>query len=395
MPLYEYSAINSGSKKIAGIVEAGSEKEAKEKLREQMLYLVSLSLKKTSRGKENLKGDQLVAFTMLLSQLAAGGVPLYESLVAIEEQYKGESCHRIILSLCDRIKGGASLSQAMASHPESFDKLYCSMVAAGELSGALDQTLEELGQLLKRQGELKKKISTALIYPGVLAGFSMIVLVALLTFVVPSIESIFEDRQVNNFTASVLWVSYIFRNYWWLLLGMVGGGAVCCLYYFRSPSGKAWLERTLLRLPLFGRIVLQGALTRFCRTMATLLGGGVTLIDSLRVARQVMRNDILEEEILRAEQKVIEGSSLSKELKRSLWIPPLVSRMVAVGEESGTTAVMLQRVSQMYETELEKTLDRLVALAQPVILIVMGGIIGIVLLAVLLPMADFSALTME
>lgn len=394
MPLYNFDAIDANGKKRTGLIDAQSEKDAKEKLRSQGAMVKKLSLHSSISGKQNLKGDSLLAFTLQLSQLLNAGVPLYESLQTLEEQYRTETFHRVILSLCEQIKAGQSLSQAMANFPASFDKLYRAMITAGESVGALDLVLEKLSQLLQKQSKLKRQITTAMIYPGVLAAFSFLIILLLLGFVVPSIEGIFEGRQLNKFTDFVLSVSRGFRQYWWIFFPVVVGLIAYLVYFLRSDKGKIWLQRNSLKVPLVKTLVIQTSVARFCRTMGTLQQGGLPIIDSLRIARGVMHNVVLEEEVRKAETKIIEGSSLSAELGRSRYFPHMVTRMLAVGEESGNSINMLNKVAEIYEGEIEKSLDRVMALAQPVILIVMGAIIGTVLMAILLPLTDVSSFTM-
>jgi general secretion pathway protein F len=393
VPLYHYQAIDLKGKKRTGLLEAHNDREAKDMLRDQGLMLSKLSTKVNVSSKQNLKGDTLVAFTLQLSQLVGAGVPLYESLQAIEEQYRTEPYHRIILSLCEQIKAGTPLSEAMGNYPDSFDKLYCSMIAAGESVGALGVVLDKLSKFLAKQNKLKKQITTAMIYPGILASFSLLIIFLLLGFVVPSIEGIFEGRQLNGFTEFVLKTSHVFRDYWWLYLPVFIGIITYLVIKIRSPAGKLWMQRNLLKVPLIRTLMIQASLARFCRTMGTMQQGGLTMIDSLRLAREVMRNVVLEEEVKKAENKIIEGSSLSAELSKSKWIPMMVSRMMSVGEDSSSLVIMLNKIADMYEDEVEKSLDRLMALAQPAILITMGTIIGIVMLAILLPLTDISSLS--
>lgn len=391
MPLYQYQALDHQGKKQKGIIEASAEREAKDKLRAQGLMVSQLGLKKEGSSKENLKGETLVAFTLQLGQLVNSGVPLYESLMAIEEQCRNEHYHRVLLSLCEQIKAGSKLSEAMAQFPDSFDKLYCSMIAAGEAVGALDVVLEKLTSFLAKQNKIKKEITTAMIYPAILAGFSMLVIGVLMGFVVPSIEGIFADRKLNGFTEMVLSISHFFRFYWWIYVPSFVGIVILSVMKLRSPQGKLWVERLFLKLPIIKTLVIQAALARFCRTMGTLQQGGLTMIDSLRIAREVMKNATLEDEIKKAESKIIEGSSLSVQLSRSNYIPTMVSRMLAIGEEAGNTVIILNKIADMYEAELEKTISRTMALAQPVILIVMGGVIGLVMVAILLPLTDVAS----
>lgn len=394
MALYQYQAISSEGKKRKGVIEAQSERDAKDKLRSQGLMVAKIEIKENVSKRQNLTGDSLQAFTVQLSQLVSAGIPLYESLVAIEEQSRGEPYDRILLSICEQIKGGTSLSDAMSTYPVSFNRLYCSMVRAGESVGSLGSVLEKLSVFLTKQNALKRQISTAMIYPAVLATFSILVVVALLMFVIPSIEGLFEGRQLNGFTTFVIATSHFLQNWWWLLLPSVAGIIAGLVYYFRSPAGKAWVETHFIKLPLIGTLMQQAATARFCRTLGTLQQGGMTMIDAMRIARQVMGNVVLEREIQEAEERIVEGSSLSAELQKSRWFPKMMVRMVKVGEDSGNSVVMLNKVAEMYEVELEKTLDRALALVQPLILIFIGVIIGTILLAVLVPLTDVSSLGM-
>ena len=393
MPLYHYQALESDGKKRSSFIEAHNEREAKDILRQQGLMIVNLSEKNNTTSKQKLKGESLVTFTLQLSQLVNARLPIYESLMVLEEQYRQESYHRIILSLSEQIKAGSSLSEAMGSFPETFDRLYRSMILAGESSGALDMVLEKLSVLLRKKMKLEKQIMTSMIYPGILASFSLLIILLLLGFVVPSIEGIFEGRTLNSFTRLVINVSHFFRGYWWLYLPLSLFSIFLFFAKIRSPSGKLFLEKIGLKLPLIKNLMIQAAVARFCRTMSTLQLGGLTMIDSLRMSREVMQNATLEKEMIQAEEKIIEGNSLSSELMLSKWIPSLVPRMLSVGEESGSTTIMLGKIAEMYEEEIEKSLDRVVALAQPVILMVMGVVIGFVLLAILLPLTDISSFT--
>lgn len=394
MPLYSYQALDSKGKKRRGLIEATSRVEAKEKLRSQGIMVVDIGIKESATSKENLRGDDLLTFTIQLSQLLNSGVPLYESLLAVEEQYRGEPYHRVILSLCDQIKSGKPLSRAMAMYPESFNQMYCAMIQAGESAGALDEILERLSELILKESKLKKQVATAMIYPSLLSGFAILAVSLLMFFVIPMIQGIFEGRELNFFTRMVFGTSNFLTGFWWVYLPLLIGGGFFLFFRLRTPEGKIWLERLFLKLPIVKQLVIQAAMARFCRTMGTLQKGGLTLSDSLKISRQVISNITLEKEIERAEGKIIEGSSLSYELSKSPWVPPMVSRMLAVGEEAGNTEVMLNKIADMYEYELEKTIERLLALAQPIILVVMGTVVAIIIMSVMIPLTDVSSFTM-
>lgn len=391
MPLYNYQALDKKGKKKKGLIEAHDPHEAKQKLREQGVMLTSLVVKIGASGKENLKGEKLQTFTMLLSQLVGAGVPIYESLLALEEQFRDEPFHRVILSLCDRVKGGARLSDAMRQFPGSFGQLYTAMIDAGESAGALAPVLEKLSELLQKSAKLKSEITASLIYPSILALFAFLMIGVLLGFVIPSLEGIFAGRQLNAFTQFVITVSYLFRTYWWIyipLISLIVGGVI---YWAKTPGGKLWVQKRLLTTPFIGRLVVETALARFCRTMGTLLKGGMTVVDALKISRFVTNNYYLEEELVKAEQNIVEGSSLSRELSHSSYIPRMVSRMLKVGEEAGAVDEMFYRIADIYETDLEKSLRTILSILQPVILIIMGAVVLTVMLAVLIPMTDMSS----
>lgn len=269
------------------------------------------------------------------------------------------------------------------------------MIGAGEAAGALDIVIQRLNQFLAKQEKLRKQIANALIYPAILAGFAMIVIVLLMGFVVPSIEGVFEGRQLNSYTEFVLAVSRVLRNYWWVILPTVAFLIFWAIYYLKKPQGKAFSEKMMMRTPFVRDLLIQAALVRFARTMSTLQEGGLPLVEALALSKHVMQNAALEGEVSRAEKKILEGGSLSTELKRSRLFPPMSTRMMAVGEETGHLSQMLSKTADMYEDNLEKTIERVMSLVQPLILIVMGAIIGLVLLAILLPMTDISSITTQ
>lgn len=397
MAIFEYRYIDAKGKKKSGRIEAVHASEAKEKLRAQQLIITSMHEAKIGekqfwkKKQGQLKGQELITFTTQLSQLLAAGVPLYESLLSLEEQYRSDPFHLILLNLCEQIKRGSSLSDAMGRHPNSFNRLYCAMVSAGESIGGLDQALEKLAALLNKQHKLKKQLMTAILYPSVLCSFSVVVVFLLLLFVIPSLEVLFEDRDVNRFTKMIMGVSHFLTHGWMIYLPLLMGSTGGIWWLFRSLKGKRWLQKNILKVPFLKTVVTETAMARFSRTMGTLLQGGVTIIQALQISRKVMRNPFLEQVLVQAEARIIEGSLLSKELKKSPLIPSLVPRMLAIGEEGGNSALMFQKVADFYEDEVEKDLSRLTALAQPVILVVMGGVVGLIMLAVLLPLTDVSA----
>lgn len=392
MPLYRYQALDSKGKKKSGLLDASSELDAKERLRAQGLMVKQLSIRKEGSGRENLNTDALIVFSIQLSQLLQAGIPLYESLTTIEEQYRGTPSHRILVSLSTQIKEGSTLSRAMSEFPKSFSPLYCSIISAGESVGAVPQVLEQIIILLGKQQALRTQIVTAMLYPGILAGFCLVIIGVLLGFVIPSIEGMFEGRELNGFTSAVFATSHLVREHGLILLVLLAASIGLCVYMLRKPLWRRRYQQLVLKLPFFKTLTQYTATARFSRTLTTLLDGGMPMIEALDTARQTVGNVVLEEDLKVVEERILSGSTLGAELLKLTWIPPMASRMIAAGEIAGNTVAMLKKVAEMYEQEVEKRLTRLMTLAQPAILLVMGGIIGIVMIAILLPMSQAANL---
>lgn len=393
MPLYTYQALDSFGKKVSGVQDGMNEKEAREKIRAQGLVLIRLEAKKETGGKNHFSLSDLKTFTLEMGELVSAKVPLYDSLSTVEEQSRGEKYHPVLLSLCESIKSGTSLSDAMAEYPKSFDTLYVSMVKAGEQSGSLETVFKRLNAYLGKKEKLQRQLMTAMIYPVVLSIFSLIVIGVLLGYVVPSIEGLFEGREMNGFTEAVIAVSHFLTGWWWLYLPLIALVSFFVFVEIRKERGRLALERLALRMPLIKKLIIHSALARFSRTMATLMAGGLTIIESLRISTKVLASKPLEEDMLRVEEMIVQGGSLSGELSKIKWMPNLVSKMLAVGEEAGAQETMFNKIADIYEDEVEKLIDRIMALSQPAILVVMGTVVALIMLAVLLPLTDIPNLS--
>lgn len=392
MPIYSYKSIDVKGKKTHGFIDAISLADAKEKLRKQGVFVTDLTYA-NGKGKSKiaLNQNELIAFTTQLAGLLSASCPLYESLLSLEEQYRKEKFHPLLLCLCDEIKKGASLNFAMQQFPETFSPLYRAMIAAGEAVGALDITLQKLALFLSKQMKFKKQLLSALLYPSLLLGFSSLVIILLLTFVIPSLEVLFEEREVNGFTRLIINVSHFFRGYWMIYIPLFIGCILGIFYASRKPDIRLRWHALLLKVPVLSTLIVERALARFCRTMGTLLEGGVNLMGALQISRKIIAHPLLEKVIEQVEHKIVEGRSLSGELKKSPLIPKLLPRMLAIGEEGGKTEEMLSKIADIYEENVEKVLFRLMALVQPIVLILIGALVGAIMLAVLLPLTDINS----
>ncbi len=390
MPLYQYQAISEGGKKIAANIDAESLQDAKQKLIRRQIIVIKISPLSEKEIQKPLSKTEVLALTRDLARLIQAGLPLFEGLSALEEKYRGQKPHKILLDLCERVKTGHPLSRALGRHSNSFDILYVSMVANAEKTGRLAPCLNELSQLLGRQLYIRKQILSALLYPSLLAVFCLIVLSSLLFFVVPSLQELFEGRTLHPFTQIVFAASrFACKSKLFLSVCLTGMGTAA-VAAATSTKWKERIFRVCMKLPVLKNLLAKIAFVRFARASATLLEGGLPLITAFAQARTVMRHSILEEVIARAEERIEQGEPLSAPFANHPLIPPLIPRMLGIAEQSGKLSFTMQQIAQIYEDELETTLTHFASLAQPALLLFLGGLVGFILLSVLLPLTDVS-----
>jgi general secretion pathway protein F/type IV pilus assembly protein PilC len=393
MGVFHYRAVKADGQRFNGSIEASGFDEAKRLLREQQLIILGLEAAALTKQKAlNMSFEQRVIFASQLSQLLEASVPLYESLEALEEQAQGEPYQAVISAVREQIRKGISFSTALGDYPDTFSPLFRAIIVAGESVGRLDSALLRLSQLLTAQRQSHQRLISALLYPSVLALLLVAALCILIFFVIPSIEGLFEGRELPAFTTLVISISH-FVNRNTICLGVLGlGGIAGSVYYLSKPMARERLVAKMLRWPIIGPYLMKSALARFSKTLSNLLVGGTPLSSALVFAKEAIGNTVLEVEMERASKEIIEGQTFSASLSRSSVIPPLFSRMVSIGEETGRLAPILANVAQLYEEDSDRLLERAVSMLQPILLITMGTIIGATLLAILLPLADFGAM---
>lgn len=393
MAVFHYSAVKAEGTRVSGAIEATSRDEAKHMLRDQKLIIISLQ-ESTKTAQKNLKMsfDQIVIFTSQLAQLLEADVPLYESLEALSEQAKGESHQPVIQALREQIHKGNFFSKALEAYPNIFSPLFRAVVTAGESVGRLDLALVRLSQLFIKERTNRQKLISSLIYPVMLSVLLVAAIGVLLFFVIPSIESLFEGKTLPGFTAFIIGLSHMARSYWVYMLGFVTATAALCGYKLSQPHVRKKCVEKMLHWPVVGSFILKSSLSRFSRTLSNLLAGGTPLSSALVYAKEALGNSVLEAEVDRALQEIIDGGRFSYSLQKSPYIPSLFSRMIHIGEETGRLAPILANLAHLYEEDSERVLERAVSLLQPLLLVVMGAIIGSTLLAILLPLANYGSM---
>lgn len=391
MPIFSYTALKEKGKPSSGMIDAESLEDAKQKLlKRQILVIKVLPIKKQERGHQ-LQKRQVLAFTRELAHLLKASLPLHEGLSALEERYRAHKMHGLLLDLCDQIRTGLPFSKALEAHPLSFDPLYRSMIVNAEQRGSFAQTLEELATLIEKQLHLQRTLLSTFLYPILLGSFCLVVLGVLLFFVIPSLFELFEGRSLHPFTRFVFACSRFALSAKWFLglffLGM-GGGAVCLFF---SQKWREFMGRIFMRLPFLQPLRIKIALVRFFRAAALLIEGGVPVLQAFQQTCDLLHHSALQSAMEQALKRLSQGESLESALQGYSFIPSLVPRMLGIAQQGGNLPLIMHQIAAIYEEDLEKSFARITSLAQPLLLLFLGMMVGFVLLSVLLPLTDISA----
>jgi general secretion pathway protein F/type IV pilus assembly protein PilC len=389
MPLFIYKTFSEKNKVIQSTLSADDLQDAKLKL--VRLQIKAFSLRPATRKMVLLSNQEVLLFTKELYRLLEAGLPLFEALSALEEKSRGDNTHSVLVALLEDIQKGSSFSAALRGHPMNFSMIYQAMVQNGEKTGSLPSSLKEIARFLEKQIELKKQIVAAILYPSLLTCFCIVIFSVLLLFVIPSLSELFEGRSLHPFTSFIFFLSRGMCSLKYSLLIGVSAVALTGAFLSFSAAGKRKLLLVVSNLPFLKKFFLKAALIRFARGLGTLLDGGMPLLSALSQAKLLMNHPGLEKVIAFAEEKMSQGELLSHSLKNQPLVPPLISRMLGIAEQSGKLAFTMEQMSQIYEDELEASLTHFTAVAQPILLLILGGLVGFVLLSVLLPLTDMSS----
>jgi general secretion pathway protein F len=406
MPVFEYKALDTTGKPVQGLKEAESPKTLRAALKRDGVFLTEVlgeQQQQAAQAREvnvkrwvfgRIKPDDIAIMTRQLAVLVHAGIPLVESLAALVEQVEQERLKRVVSDVRQRVNEGASLADALGTHPKVFSTLYVNMIRAGESSGALDVVLVRLADFTETQARLRAKVMGALTYPAAMAVVGGAIMLVLFTAVIPKITKIFEDTQVTLpwTTRILIGFSSFVSDWWWALLLLVAAGIWNFLRWKETPAGRGRWDRYKLTVPVFGRLIRTIAIGRFARTLATLLKSGVPLLASMDIVKNIVGNVRLAEVIEQARQAIQEGESIAAPLKRSGEFPPLVHHMVAVGERSGALEEMLGNVADAYEDQVETTVAALTSLMEPLMIVVMGAMVAFIVFSVLLPILQINTL---
>ena len=407
MPVYEYDALSSKGKKLRGIVDAESTLAARQKLREGDLYLVDL--REAAAGEKQdaphaktvgtvfkrISQRDISIMTRQLATLLGAGIPLVNALVSIVSQTANTQLKKIMAQIKEGVNEGSSLAQSFSRYPRTFSPFYINMIRAGEASGTLDIVLERLADFNESQQALRAKVKAALVYPLFMFLIGSLVLFFLTTFIVPRITSIFDEvhQTLPGITVFLITFSEFLKSFWLIIL-LAGVALYTGVRYTirKTRKGQYIWDRIKIRMPLIGSMVHKMAMARFSQTLSTLLRSGVPLITALSIAKNVVANTLIADAVDEAARDVQEGQSLANALAKSTLFPPFALQMIAMGEQSGTLEEMLAKIASSYETEVESGMMLVTSMLEPVMMLVMGLFVGIIVVAILLPIFEMNQL---
>jgi len=406
MSVFEYIALDEKGRQLKGFIDASGISAARQKLREENIFPVEINQTETKKESalagalkinlwERVSANQVAVFTRQLSTLLGAGMPLVPSLSILMQQEKNPLLKKSLAQIRGQVNEGKSLTEAMAEFPRIFPSFYLNMVRAGEASGTINLVLERLADFSENQQALMNKIRSALAYPIIMFIMGSAVIFLLMTFVVPKITGIFTDmnQTLPLVTIVLIKVSNFLKVFWWIILILLFGGLAAIRYMTTgTDSGRRAWDNIRLKIPVMGQINRKIAIARFCRTLATLLQSGVPLLTAMEIVRNIVNNVIIGDAIHQAARDLEEGKGLSGPLTKSGLFPPLVTEMIAVGEQSGTLETMLNRIAAAYENESQASITVMTSLLEPIMILFMGLVVGFIVVSILLPIFEMNQL---
>jgi len=417
VPIFQYKAFAPGGSVTSGVVDADTDREARTRLRRENLlvseihelrggrrsvpgrgrlsgWIADLRRKRAQRATSSMRTLEILAScTRQMGTLLGSGIPLAETLKAMIEQAERRSTETMFREIRERINQGGSLADALGEHPYMFSELYVNMVRAGEATGNVDVVLKRLADYLQAQRALRRKVVSALTYPVMMIGIGLIVVSILMAVVVPKITGMLTDtgQMLPGPTVVLIAASNLFKTWWWVAaLSIAAISALLGRIYKRSDRGQLFIDRTLLRLPIVGDLLRKQAVSRFTRTLSTLLQSGVPAVNSLEITRTVVGNRVIADATGHIRTRILEGTDISTPLKQSGAFPALVGYMVSVGEQSGELEQMLDRIASAYDEEIDIATERLTSVLEPIMIVFLAVVVGYIVVSIVLPILQIG-----
>lgn len=392
MPHFAYTAVDGSGRTVKSVLEAENEQLVLARLRELSLHVTDIrkigrAPKQSALRKGKMKSKSLVVFSRQFATMIDAGIPILRCLDILSGQTKDPVLRPALEQITADVKGGITLNEAMAKHPQVFSKLYVNMIRAAEVGGILDKILERLSGFLEYEAEIRGKIKSAMMYPVLVLCFSVLMLFALFSFVLPKFKEIFTgmDVELPPVTAALFAMGDFMNQFWWVIVLMSVGGFFGVKAWGRTPKGRYQLDTMKLRFPIVGELALKMSIARFTRTFGTLISSGVPMMRSLEIVGETLGNVVLAGAVEQTRLSIREGQKLSAPMAESGLFPNMVVCMIDIGEESGRLSEMLVKIGDFYDSEVESTVKGLTSMIEPMLIIFMGVVVGFIAISVMTP----------
>ena len=392
MPAFTYTARTAQGELKTATIEAPTREDVVAQLRRQRLSVVKVDeetkAKKPRRG--SVKMRDVVIFTRQFSTMINAGLPLVQALDILAKQTENKNLANVTRSVVFDVESGHTVADALAKHPNAFSELYVNMVAAGEAGGILDTILMRLATFLEKNDALIRKVKGAMIYPGVIVSVAVIAITVLLIFVIPVFETMFASvgLALPLPTRIVIGLSKFLKGFWWAIGGSMIGFTFLFRRYYATPSGKLTIDKTMLRIPVLGDVLRKSAVSRFTRTLGTLISSGVSILDGLEITAKTAGNRVIQDAIMQSRSSIASGETIAAPLQKSNVFPPMVISMIAVGEQTGGLDEMLSKIADFYDEEVDAAVSGLLSLLEPLMIVFLGVVVGGMVVAMYLPIFD-------
>jgi type IV pilus assembly protein PilC len=395
MPLFEYTAKNATNGQIMkGQMQAQTRDEVVGHIRKNRLILVNIreapKQLKFSFGQPGIKTRDVVIFTRQFATMINSGLPLVQSLSILAAQTENKSLKEVTKQVVFDVEAGNTLADAFSRHPKAFSGLFVNMVAAGEAGGILDTILLRLATFLEKNDALVRKVKSAMIYPAVIMSVAAIAITVLLIFVIPVFQSMFAsvNMELPLPTRVVIGMSEFLIGYWWAILAAIAGAVFLIRQYYATPAGHRNIDRMMINSPVLGDVIRKSAVSRFTRTLGTLISSGVSILDGLEITAKTAGNRVIHDAVMESRNSIAGGETIAAPLERSKVFPPMVISMIAVGEQTGGLDEMLSKIADFYDEEVDVAVGALLSLMEPVMIVVLGVVVGGMVVAMYLPIFD-------
>jgi type IV pilus assembly protein PilC len=395
MPAFTYTARALNGDLKTATIEAPNRDDVVAQLRKQRLNVVKIDEAKAAANTTKKKAGKIsmrdiVIFTRQFSTMINAGLPLVQALDILAKQSENKALKDVTLAVVFDVESGHTVADALRKHPKAFTELYVNMVAAGEAGGILDTILMRLATFMEKNDALVRKVKGAMIYPGVIMSVAAIAIVVLLIFVIPTFERMFASvgLALPLPTRVVIGASKFLQGYWWVVIAVVVVGFRMGKKYYATPDGKLTIDRLMLKAPVLGDVLRKSAVSRFTRTLGTLIGSGVSILDGLEITAKTSGNRVIQDAIMESRASIAGGETIAAPLQKSAVFPPMVISMISVGEQTGGLDEMLSKIADFYDEEVDAAVSGLLAMMEPLMIVFLGVVVGGMVVAMYLPIFD-------